>query len=180
MREFYLASYPRSGNTMTRLLLEHHFDIDTREDYQVVLRKHPAERDYQRPDLENLVASRGGTVGIAQKTHQHDAKALPALVLVRDGRERYCELRSLLHRCQRGAYGVQQTTVQSSQTQRMERLLLLVGRWSPLPRTVRAHHLRKTARAPKGGDCGQVSASCSGEDRGIFRYHKRRPPPELR
>jgi len=86
-KEFYLASYPRSGNTMTRLLLERHFDIDTREDYKVVLHADPNRRDTERPDLENLTAERTNIRGIAYKTHKHDAKNLPALVLVRDGRD---------------------------------------------------------------------------------------------
>jgi len=84
MKEFYLASYPRSGNTMTRLLLEHHFDIDTREDYKVILRE---ENKPARADLVNLVKERNDTKGIAYKTHHHETKPLPALVLMRDGRD---------------------------------------------------------------------------------------------
>lgn len=87
MKEFFLASYPRSGNTMTRLLLEHHFDIDTRETFKMILRERSDQRDPQRPDLEQLVDERYDTAGVAYKTHHHDSKDLPALVLVRDGRD---------------------------------------------------------------------------------------------
>ena len=78
--EFYLASYPRSGNTMTRLLLEHHFDIDTREDHMRMLDEH-------REDLQRLQLKHDDCQGIAYKTHTNDHKDMPALVLVRDGRD---------------------------------------------------------------------------------------------
>jgi len=78
--EFYLASYPRSGNTMTRLLLEHHFDIDTREENMRVLHEH-------REDLQHLQTKHDDCQGIAYKTHTNDHDVMPALVLVRDGRD---------------------------------------------------------------------------------------------
>jgi hypothetical protein len=84
-QEFFLASYPRSGNTMTRLLLEHHFDIDTRENSKAALRQNPTSAT--RTDLENLVKNRLGAAGTAYKTHHHEPGNLPALVLVRDGRD---------------------------------------------------------------------------------------------
>ena len=83
-KEFYLASYPRSGNTFTRLLLEHHFDIDSREMKGRILRTAQAA---SRPTVERIAQVRQNTEGIAYKTHNHEKEDHPALVVVRDGRD---------------------------------------------------------------------------------------------
>lgn len=80
-KEFYLASYPRSGNTFTRLLLEHHFDIDSRECTD------STPQQASRPTVAHLTKIQLNRIGVARKTHRQETHPLPALVIVRDGRD---------------------------------------------------------------------------------------------
>jgi len=87
-KKFFLASYARSGNTLTRLLLEHHFNINAQS-------SNPSRRarikgyfrGSTRKDLQSLETVRPNAQGTACKTHELLSHDIPALVLVRDGRD---------------------------------------------------------------------------------------------
>lgn len=80
---FWLASYPRSGNTLTRILLDHYFGINARSDYGLPI--NAANSPLTRPIHE----VRADAKIVAMKTHErrNDKPDVPALVVARDGRD---------------------------------------------------------------------------------------------
>jgi hypothetical protein len=105
----WLASYPRSGNTLLRLILKHCFDLSSQSLYQ--------EQDFADPAVRDLVghedvgrnarqfvalARRAGR-SLYVKTHElPPADRHPAIYVVRDGRSAVVShahyLRDILHR----------------------------------------------------------------------------------
>jgi len=105
----WLASYPRSGNTLLRLILKHCFGLSSQSLYQ--------DQDFADPDVRTLVghedigsnarqfvamARRAGR-NLYVKTHEPPAAdQRPAIYVVRDGRSAVVShthyLREVLHR----------------------------------------------------------------------------------
>src|SRR5262245_22109003 len=85
----WLASYPRSGNTMVRIVLRQAFDLNTLAVYP--------EKNGRRTNMrvrldfgghaEDLEALRQGPEPHLVKTHDGPTDDAPALCLVRDGRD---------------------------------------------------------------------------------------------
>lgn len=86
----WLASYPRSGNTYFRVLLKHYFGIDTFSIYDDRLFA-------ERHDIAKIVGHRPRSIQLSDmvnssdkyfvKTHDFPVDKLPAIYLVRDGRD---------------------------------------------------------------------------------------------
>ena len=81
-RRFYIASFPRSGNTLFRLAMEHFFGIKTEEPRGKITRMNRAVR--MERDGKKIVC-RNDFEGI--KTHGVDGENIPAFFIVRDPRD---------------------------------------------------------------------------------------------
>lgn len=80
--KIWLASYPRSGNTYARLLLQHHFGIDALPEWG----REPGQEFYEC-ELTSTLNTRRGSRVYTMKTHSLVKDGSPAIVLVRDGRD---------------------------------------------------------------------------------------------
>ena len=80
---FVLASYPRSGNTMVRMLLDHYFDVGSVSVYK--------ERTDFLSSMSWCLPPLWDKGVVAIKTHETsypvDVQDVPVLVIVRDGRD---------------------------------------------------------------------------------------------
>lgn len=83
---FYQASYPRSGSTLTRILLDHHFDINTRTVYGADGISTTKSKNRTVLRIQEI---REGSDFVALKTHQASAMVglARALMTIRDGRD---------------------------------------------------------------------------------------------
>ena len=84
-QRFFLASYPRSGNTLARLLLDHHFDVNARSSRQGAL----TAIGEPTKEIQRIMEVRSGAEMVCLKTHHVKVpeRQRKALVLVRDGRD---------------------------------------------------------------------------------------------
>jgi len=102
-RSIWLASYPRSGNTLLRLLLRHVFGLRTASVYAGEIRTwegargladlvgHYEKADLSAADLEATAAGRDTETNPPEafqivKTHEAPLDSGPAIFIVRDGR----------------------------------------------------------------------------------------------
>ncbi len=93
LRPVWLASYPRSGNTFLRILLQNVFHIATYSLYRVQGQEFPDpsaealdEAPYLPCDWEQRVSSASDAKLTLIKTHDAPRDGAPAIYLVRDGR----------------------------------------------------------------------------------------------
>ncbi len=77
--QYWLASYPRSGNTFARLLLKKIFAFDTPSDSKL-------EAPLDCPLTRDLNENQNNRV-VFTKTHENRFDNRPAIILVRDGRD---------------------------------------------------------------------------------------------
>lgn len=87
----WLASYPRSGNTLTRLFLYQVFDLPTltiypNENNVVATKKYPGTAIYDGTFEDLFFHARKADEGFVIKTHHPPLDDSPAIVIVRDGR----------------------------------------------------------------------------------------------
>ncbi|MGH7972715.1 MAG: sulfotransferase domain-containing protein [Limisphaerales bacterium] len=93
IRPVWLASYPRSGNTFLRILLQNAFHLPTYSIY------HVEDQDYQDPsaeaieaavalpkNLDQLISRESGASLTVIKTHEPPRDQSPAIYIARDGR----------------------------------------------------------------------------------------------
>lgn len=93
LRPIWLASYPRSGNTFLRILLQNVFQLPTYSLYRVEGQEFPdpsaealEEAPYLPRDWEQRVSSAPDAKLTLIKTHDAPRDGAPAIYLIRDGR----------------------------------------------------------------------------------------------
>jgi hypothetical protein len=93
IRPVWIASYPRSGNTFLRIILESAFNLPSYSIYYVEGTGHPdpsAEALDKAPRLpqnwRNMLANTDSAIPIFIKTHDHPPDAAPTIFIARDGR----------------------------------------------------------------------------------------------
>lgn len=93
LRPVWLASYPRSGNTFLRILLQNIFQLPTYSLYRVEGQEFPdpsaealEDAPYLPRDWEQRLSSDPGAKLTLIKTHDAPRDGAPAIYLVRDGR----------------------------------------------------------------------------------------------
>jgi len=74
----WLASWPRSGNTHFRMLVKHYFGLETGSAH--------ADKVFSYGELKSIVGHAPKS-NVLVKTHRYHTDKLPAIYLVRDGRQ---------------------------------------------------------------------------------------------